>query len=1041
MARAAELPGGEVFVGRRAELETLCEFAERAAAGRGHLVLVAGEAGVGKTSLFEQLSSRSHLPVRWGTCWPDSGQPPFWPWTQVLRADPPVRPPAGSPLAVLLTEVAGTEPDRFSVHEAVVAALRETGPAIVVLDDLHWVDEASAALLLHVARSLARMPLLVVGGYRETDVAAGSPWDALLGTLARLATTVSLGGLAAPDVAELMQCVAGRSDDALVAEVHLQSDGNALFATEVAKLVTAEGGFLRVPSGLAAVIKERLAGFDDETMAMLEAAAVLGLSCSLDEVSAVAGRPALPALAAPLRNRVLRSGGRPGEVRFTHALVRRTIVEGLAAPRLVQLHAAATRALEPGADQERAGRLAAHAVAAAPLLGTGPALEWSRRAAEAAAAGLGYADAARHLATVAELVDARQRPAALLELGRMLHRAGDTGGALDAFRRGLPPARTDGELFARFVLGIAGCMPPFAAPTEIMGQINEARGLVAPDAEVQRELAGQRWMRVLMSGTAAPGDREAAEAWADEVVRRARHDPDPLALHRAWAMQYPLLTRCDRVDERLRIAIGEAELADRTGALPVAADAGVHLLLAGVERADRAMLDDGLRRLGDVERLDRRPVRTMFLLTRRAMVAALVGDPDAAAGDLDAAERLATQADLPEFAVGNAVLRACLAHDTSAPAPPAAIRTLIGFFDAVPGLGFGPGVVALRALLDGADNDRADNDRADELLARVLAAVPAAPQDSPFSGLAGTTVLAEVLVRHRLLDPARRLRTALEPFGELVAVVALGAACVGPVAHALGLLTDLLGEPAAADRWFDLALRKAEALGSRSWRARVSAAWADSLDGRDEARAAVLRAGAGPVDAPGGSGAEAVRSRARLRRDEHGWLVEYEAATARLPHTKGLAYLAELVRHPGQERRALDLVALVDGHDGRRAHLGDAGPALDAQAKAAYRARLTQLRARLDAADDTGDRAASARAQAEIDALMAELGRAVGLGGRDRPIGSAAEKARLNVTRAIRAAIGRIGQPFPVLGEHLTACVHTGMSCSYLADDPLFDTG
>jgi hypothetical protein len=343
-------------------------------------------------------------------------------------------------------------------------------------------------------------------------------------------------------------------------------------------------------------------------------------------------------------------------------------------------------------------------------------------------------------------------------------------------------------------------------------------------------------------------------------------------------------------------------------------------------------------------------------------------------------------------------------------------------------------VVALRALLD-----RADHDRADELLARVLAAMPAAPQDALFSGLAGTTVLAEVLVRRRLLDPARRLRTALEPFGELVAVVALGAACVGPVAHALGLLTDLLGESAAADRWFGLALRKAAALGSRSWQARVSAAWAASLEGRDAPRAAALRAGAGPVDARGDH--ETVQPRVRLRRDGRAWLVEYDAVTARLPHTKGLTYLAELVRHPGQERRALDLVALVEGHDGRREHLGDTGPALDAQAKAAYRTRLAQLRARLDAADVAGDEATSARTQAEIDALVAELGRAVGLGGRDRPIGSAAEKARLNVTRAIRAAIDRIGQPFPVLGEHLTACVHTGMSCCYLADDPLFDTG
>ncbi|MEA2826958.1 MAG: hypothetical protein QOG43_1397 [Actinomycetota bacterium] len=185
---------------------------------------------------------------------------------------------------------------------------------------------------------------------------------------------------------------------------------------------------------------------------------------------------------------------------------------------------------------------------------------------------------------------------------------------------------------------------------------------------------------------------------------------------------------------------------------------------------------------------------------------------------------------------------------------------------------------------------------------------------------------------------------------------------------------------------------------------------------------ASLADGSGP---PAGGPAAAPATAAALAWDGKCWTVAYGPATARLRDTKGLRYLAQLVARPGVEHHVLDLV----GPDAR--DTGDAGGMLDAQSKAAYRRRLEQLRADMDDAEALLDDEAAARIQSEIDALVAELARAVGLGGRDRRAASAAEKARLNVTRALRSAIRTVTDVLPDLGRHLDAAIRTGIFCSY----------
>jgi hypothetical protein len=182
-----------------------------------------------------------------------------------------------------------------------------------------------------------------------------------------------------------------------------------------------------------------------------------------------------------------------------------------------------------------------------------------------------------------------------------------------------------------------------------------------------------------------------------------------------------------------------------------------------------------------------------------------------------------------------------------------------------------------------------------------------------------------------------------------------------------------------------------------------------------------------------------------FRREGRYWTIAYEGQAFRLRYTKGLVYLAELLRNPGREVFALDLARVGEtyvGGDARRFEAGlavssdpgDAGPLLDFQAKTEYRRRLENLRDELDEAERSNDPERAAKARAEIGFLTEELARATGLGGRDRKAASVVERARQNVTIAIRATIKKMSKHSPALGDHLALTVKTGKFCAYAPD-------
>jgi hypothetical protein len=186
-----------------------------------------------------------------------------------------------------------------------------------------------------------------------------------------------------------------------------------------------------------------------------------------------------------------------------------------------------------------------------------------------------------------------------------------------------------------------------------------------------------------------------------------------------------------------------------------------------------------------------------------------------------------------------------------------------------------------------------------------------------------------------------------------------------------------------------------------------------------------------------------------LNREDDFWIIGYAGARTRMPDSLGLRYLDLLGRNPGRELAALELVQLAGATSaaGTRMRAGDlhevssadADDVLDQQARNAYRRRLNELGQELAEAEEWNDIERASRLRAEREFLVRELTAATGLGGRSRRLGSASERSRINVTRAIRSAIARIRDRAPDAAAHLDQTVRTGTRCWYSLPYPIVD--
>jgi len=1006
--------GPSSLVGRGPVLAGLAAALDAALAGHGSLVLITGEPGIGKTALaarFADEAAARGVRVAWGRCAEGEGVPAFWPWTQVLRATGGL--PGGEdhlapPAAGMIREAA----DRFRVFDRVVRHLAEAAAEsglLVVLDDLHWADPDSLGLLEFAARQLATSRLLVVGGYRDDDAA---------GRLRRVASAAAvnrLEGLDTAGVRELMAHITGGPvPEEAAAAIHLRTGGNPLFVRELTRLLqtrAAAGDRWAGPAtvdSVREVIDLRLARLSQPCIRMLTLAAMDGPRLRpwllARVLGAAAGIPALVEEAADAR--VLAAEQDGSGFRFAHDLFREVLAAELPTATRHGLHCDLGEALEASRAEGAVvhpAELAAHFLAAASggdADAGDPAVRYSREAAADATERLAFEDAvtllerALSLADLAGL-DGYARLGLLLDTADARRLAGRLAPAAATYRDAFSVARQlgDHDAAARAVIGLhlAGVKTGPSAERDSHAALlaSAAEALdgtpTALAARVQAALA-----RTLYHSLEA-GQMAQAVPVAEHAVEIARETGDPQATADALQALHDVAWRPGQANRRLDVLDHLAQQASARGAARVRLRTQLLRAQALLELGDPRALAEadafcaGADRLGD-------PLSRWQSLSRRAATALFADRLDDAADLASRAERLADDlGDADAVWIGD-IQRWELARFTGERASYRRLRP-----GSAPPVETWPPWPALILA------ERGDLEGAAAVLAGFSAHQAWGPGVTAGYDLWFPAIAAEAAARCGSDQLCGDLYQLLTPYsGTQVGCGAWVAYC-GAVDYYLGLLAAAQGDRTTATGHLDAATAQHLRLGAPRWAA---------LGRRQQDRQ--------PHHPNGGN---------RFRRDGPVWAVTYGGVQAHVPHAKGMHDIAVLLAHPGQPVPASDLAGTITRSRGE--------PALDRQALAAYRARLRDLDDDIAEADSNNDPERAARARAERDALVAELTRSVGRGGRTRRLGDDTEKARKTVTIRIQRALRLLDSHHPALASHLREAVRTGTTCSYQPAQPL----
>jgi DNA-binding SARP family transcriptional activator/tetratricopeptide (TPR) repeat protein len=682
------------FVGREAELSELRAGLDAAIAGQGRLFLLAGEPGIGKSRLAEELVGQARArgaSVLVGRCWEAGGAPAYWPWVQSLRMYVEQTEPealrgqlgaGAADVAPIIPELRALFPDlpqpslesegaRFRLFDSTARFLRNAAaarPLVLVLDDLHAADEPSLLLLRFLAAELAGSRILVVATYRDVDPTVRDPLASTLVELARESVTrrIELGGLTETDVGRYIELSGGVTPPAvLVATIHTETEGNPLFVGEVVRLLAPEGRLpdvdlpvlwsLGIPQGVREVIGRRVHRLSSECTRVLTIASVVGREFGLDALQRLTELPAdelLDVLDEAMGARVLASvPGARARLRFAHALIRETLYDQLTTPRRVQLHRRAGEALEAfyAEDPEpHLAELAHHFFEAAPGGDVGKALEYAQRAGERALELLAYEEAARlyELALQAlELkrsVDPPARCELLLRLGEVRERAGDGPAAASAFLEASEIARSAGasEQFGRAALGYGGRFVWVA-----QGFLDEEAVPLLEDAlrAVGEEDSALR-ARLLARLAGALRDQPKPERRTElsaQAVATARRLGDGSALAYALDGRYSTIWGPDNAEERLPIADEILRLAEEVGDRERAIQGRFYRAVALLELGQMADVRRELTAMESLAAELRQPAQRWYVTILQAILALFVGDFDGARESIPNAFELA----------------------------------------------------------------------------------------------------------------------------------------------------------------------------------------------------------------------------------------------------------------------------------------------------------------------------------------------------------------------------------------------------------------
>ena len=975
---------------------------------------------------------------------------------------------------------------RFLLFDALVALLRvrsSTGPVVVLMDDLQAVDEGSLVALDFVSRMLRddAAVLLVVTMHERVPHRTPDAQMALQNVV-RSGRRLVLGGLSREDIGSLIELTSGvPAAPGLVDAVHAATEGNPFFAREVVALLLADGRLddppdeLPLPDGVRETIRRRLEPLDESQFATLELASIIGRTfalATLEAASPLDRDSVLDALdAAALLGLVVPVAGSLGEYRFGHGLIRDTLLTGMPVAARMSGHRTVGEALEQvyrGAIDTHLPELAHHFLSAAPRGEIGKAVDYAERAADRLLHTLAYEQAADLYARALEVLerleaDVPRRARLLLGLGTAQSRAGRATSRA-TFEAAVTAARAieADDVLARAALGFA----PFALTpgyvdephVALLGEVLERTGDADPPLRVR--LLGALAVALYWSDNA-----ERRTDLAREALEIARELGEDATLAIAVCSAQLATSGPDRTEQGLAWLEELFALSDRHGETVMSLAARSRHVDVLLELDDIAGADTATETLERLAREARDPRAAAFARLHRTRRAAIEGRLAEAKRVLD--EVAVDAADLvgstiPITVASQSVVLTWVQHG------PREIGEVVRAYAAG-----APAMPIWRAGLAAALADAGRREEAllefDRLAADDFAALP---RDTLW--LAAMTLLTEAALALELPDQALVLHAKLAPFAGRNAVLPT-VAFLGPVDLWLGILAGVAGRDVQALEHFAAARTRALRDGARTavTRAAIEEAAVLLRDGGNAARARAqelltraageaedmglprhaqrveaLRAQLvptlpGPAAPPGTAGA------ASLRRIGDVWTITSDGRAIHLNDGRGVRLLALLLERPGTEIHSLDLVAAVDGvmvrqapvahsggqeAEGRLGVQGGAGPALDAKAKDEYRVRMATLETQLAGAEARRDEKSAAAARDELGFVRNQLSTAVGMGGRDRQTGSHAERARINVTRAIRSTLKRVAGYDAHIGAELDAGVKTGTFCVYQPD-------
>jgi hypothetical protein len=1014
----------DALIGRVHELELLDQSIARARGGSGGVLFLSGEPGIGKTRLADEASARaraSGMITAWGRAWEEGGAPPFWPWIQIARAlrkrgiEPPpelarLLPELGAATAPLLAPTA----DRFALFDAVLrflagAAARE--PIVLVLEDLHAADSGTIRLLAFLAPELREIPLLVIGTYRDVEARLTPGIADTLSQIGRAGQALRLGRLGPTAVAELVQANAELGERDLEA-LYTTTEGNPLFVTECLRALAQSGrrpdGSLPLSDGVRGAIRAHLARLPAELRRHLDVAAVVGREFSASVLAAILDLPVsvvVSELGAAASAGVLVEQ-MPSRFAFAHGLFREVLHEDLC--RREDMHRRVAETLEhaKGGDPTALAEITLHWLAAGPEWAE-RALASARCAAEAASLALAYEEAAafydRALAAHEQALpaDARGRAGLMLEGADAWIRAGQVKRSKELCERAAAIARQlgDDELLVQAALGHGKDIVAGATDRELASLLREAL-VVIGDKDIG--LRARVLARLAAAEQPARDPLGPVELAREAIALVEGRDPETrlAVLHNAMGAMI------DFVDPRERRPINEelARLAEARGLTTVLLRARLRLFHDHAECGDLAGAALRIEAYEAVASAYVQPHVRFPALLARSGLALLRGRTDESAPLFEQARAIAKRTQdawLQRAASMHELAALRISGSTSELAERRAdFATMLNIW---------PTYAALDGMI-------AARQRDPEGARRCLAALDRGHLRVCMDSMVLMWVAEAAAVA---CDPAwgTIVEEALAPMeGEWASWSGVAYVVDSPVTRGRALAAIARGDRAAAGAHFSRAFAEAEHAGATPIALRIRNEQKDLLE-------------ASPAPARASSPAAPVLA---FVREEDYWTITGEGATIRLKDSRGMQMLAELVAAVGSELHALDLASAAEA--GVAIDAGDAGEVLDARAQAAYRKRIAELTAARAEAEERNDPLHAERARAELDALGSELSRAVGLGGRVRRAGRAAERARVNVQRRISEALRRIGEAHGPIGEHLQKSIRTGIFCSYLPE-------